>query len=210
MTTIPDTQSSLLVRIRDTRDQAAWEDFCAIYRPVILQMAGRAGIQPMDCEDIAQRVLAAVARSLTRRAHDTQRARFSTWLHRVVHNAIVNAVTRHRSDQAQGGTSALLKLQQQSVFCDINPEGLRLEYHREMFRRAADRIRPEFSGRTWDAFFRTAVGRESVADVARQLSMNPGAIYTARSRVMRRIRDVVRGWSLDSDVIRSDTRTSPS
>jgi len=79
----PETRASLLVRLKDRADQAAWYEFAEIYRPVIVRLAGRRGMQPADAEDLAQEVLAAVARGIDRWQEDPRRARFRTWLHRV-------------------------------------------------------------------------------------------------------------------------------
>jgi RNA polymerase sigma-70 factor (ECF subfamily) len=67
---------------------------------------------------------------------------------------------------------------------------LRLEYRREVFRWAARQVRNEFRQDTWDAFWLTAVQGQSVAVVAKELAKDCGAIYTARSRVMQRIREI--------------------
>ncbi|RLS35057.1 MAG: hypothetical protein DWH78_10560 [Planctomycetota bacterium] len=39
MDEIPETRDSLLIRIADARDQAAWEQFARIYRPVVYNVA---------------------------------------------------------------------------------------------------------------------------------------------------------------------------
>ncbi len=76
----PETRPSLLIRVRDPADHAAWQEFAEIYRPVILRLAQSKGLQAADAEDIAQEVLATVAKAIAEREHDPRRARFSTWL----------------------------------------------------------------------------------------------------------------------------------
>ena len=56
---------------------------------------------------------------------------------------------------------------------------------------AARQIRDEFQPATWDAFWRTAVEGQDAAEVARELQKNTGAIYAAKSRVMRRLREKI-------------------
>ena len=71
------------------------------------------------------------------------------------------------------------------------PTLLRLEHRRELFRWAVRQIRGEFQQSSWDAFWLTAVEGRSVELVAEQLGKNPGAIYAARSRIIRRIQEKV-------------------
>ena len=84
---------------------------------------------------------------------------------------------------------------------------MRLEYRREVFRWAARQVRKEFRQDTWDAFWLTAVEGRSVEAVAKELAKDAGAIYAARSRVMRRIREKVTEYEQDSTSGRSDAAT---
>ncbi len=191
MNSIPDTPVSLLLRVRDPGDREAWHEFVEIYRPVILRLARLKGMQEADAEDVTQRVLTSVAGAVEKRQHDPRRARFRTWLDRVAHNAILNALARSRPDRGSGDSATLEALQQQASQAGPDSDLLRLEYRREVFRWAARQVRKEFHPATWDAFWRTAIEGRPVEVVAKELSKNRGAIYAARSRVMRRIQDKV-------------------
>ncbi len=73
-------------------------------------------------------------------------------------------------------------------------EMVRAEHRREIFRWAARQIRPEFQTDTWNAFWLTAVEGRDVVAVACESRRSCGAIYAARSRVMRRLREKVGEW----------------
>jgi RNA polymerase sigma-70 factor (ECF subfamily) len=66
-----------------------------------------------------------------------------------------------------------------------------LDYRRQIFVAAANKIREEFQTQTWDAFWQTVVNGIAVDEVAHRLVRSRGSIYTARSRVMSRLREVV-------------------
>lgn len=190
-TVTPETRTSLLLRVRNPGNQEAWSEFVAIYAPVIERMALRRGLQPADAEDLVQQVMVSISKAVERRPHDPERAKFRTWLRRVAENAILNALTRRKPDVGSGRTDFVELLAQHSA-----PAGdsalLRRECEEQVFRWAADEIRPEFATETWDAFWSTAVVGEDCETVAARLRKNVGSIYAARSRVMKRLRDQVK------------------
>ena len=191
MNPTPETRASLLIRVRDPADQAAWHEFVEIYRPVILRLARQKGMQEADAEDVAQDVLVAVAKAVELREHDRKRAKFRTWLHRVAQNAILNALARGKPDRGSGDSALLAVLNQHESHTGPDSDLLRLEYRREVFRWAVRQVRTEFHQATWDAFWLTAVEERAVEVVAEELAKNPGAVYAARSRVIRRIQEKV-------------------
>jgi len=191
MNSTPETRASLLIRVRDPADQAAWHEFVEIYRPVILRLARRKGMQEADAEDVAQQVLVALAGAVEQHEHDPKRAKFRTWLGRVAHNAILNALTRGKPDRGSGNSAMLVLLNQHTSPTGPDSDLLRLECRREMFRWAAGQVRKEFHQATWNAFWRTAVEGRPVEVVAEELAKSRGAIYNARGRVMQRIREKV-------------------
>ncbi|MFN0055056.1 MAG: hypothetical protein ACKV0T_23025 [Planctomycetales bacterium] len=62
MTHSPDTRESLLLRIRDSQDREAWQEFVSIYRPLIYRVARRHGLKNADAQNLAQEVLPKVKR----------------------------------------------------------------------------------------------------------------------------------------------------
>jgi RNA polymerase sigma factor (sigma-70 family) len=193
MTLSPQTRASLLVRVRNPADQAAWHEFVEIYWPVIHRLARRKGLQPADADDLAQQVLINVAKTIEERPHDPNRAKFRTWLTRVVQNAVLNALTRAKPDRAAGGDDhphAVLAAPGREPDSQL----LQLELRREIFRWAARQIEPEFQPDTWQAFWQTAVENRDCESVARELNKGVGVIYAARSRVMKRLQEKVREY----------------
>lgn len=198
MSPSPETRPSLLVRLADRADQEAWHEFAQIYGPVVYRLALRKGLQHADAEDLAQQVLTAVSKAIDRWQTDPTRAKFRTWLNRIAHNLIINALTRSAPDRAAGDSLTLDRLHQAAA---DGPDSdlVRMEFRREVFRWAADRIRDEFRSGTWDAFWLTAIEEHTIDEAARRLGMSCGAIYAARSRVMRRLKEKVLEFDEDAD-----------
>lgn len=193
MTESPKTRQSLIVRLKDRHDQEAWGEFLEIYRPLVYRLAISKGLQHADAEDVVQQVFASVAGALDRWEPDAARARFRTWLTTIARNAILNAITRRTADRASGETSERELLSQQPND-DPASQLLLLEARREIFQWAARRVREEFEPATWEAFWLTAVEGREVDEVAPLVGKKAGAIYAARSRVMRRLKEVVTEW----------------
>jgi len=60
----PTTHPSLLLRLRDARDDQAWSQFVDIYAPLVYGYARKHGLQDADAADVTQEVLRSVARSI--------------------------------------------------------------------------------------------------------------------------------------------------
>ena len=65
----------------------------------------------------------------------------------------------------------------------------REEEERLLFRRAMDLMQAEFEEKTWQAFWQVIVDGRSPADVGGDLGMTANAVYLARGRVLRRLRE---------------------
>lgn len=193
----PETRPSLLLRVRDSSDDDAWAQFVAIYQPVIRSMAIGRGLQPADVDDLVQQVLLAVAGAIERFEPDANRSRFRTWLRTIAHHAIINAISRRPRDRAMGGDDPQTLLSQLST--NDQTKSLTIEYRREIFRVAADQIRHEFHPDTWAAFWETVVAGRSVDEVAHAMQKSRGNIYTARSRVMARLKTAVEKIDVESN-----------
>jgi RNA polymerase sigma-70 factor (ECF subfamily) len=187
----------LIQRLQDGGDNAAWEEFASIYRPVIVRIALRKQMQFDDAEDLAQQVLLLVLKNINKWKSDPARARFRTWLQTVVRNATMNALSRRPKDQASGGTNSLQQLHQRPDKADSL--SFDLEWQRETLRWVAHQVRGEFESTTWTAFWDTAIEQLPAQEVAEKIGRSVGAVYIARSRVMQRIKQRIA--ELDDDSI---------
>src|SRR4051794_5735586 len=84
MAEFPLTRASLLLRLRDSRDEAAWREFVQLYTPLVYGYARKQGLQDADAADLSQDVLGAVAGAIGRLEYDPNRGAFRNWLFTVV------------------------------------------------------------------------------------------------------------------------------
>ena len=191
MPEFPETVESLILKVRDPSNRAAWDQFEHLYRPVIFRIARAKGLQHADALDLVQQVLLAVASAIDCYEKQSDRVKFRNWLSRIVRNAILKALTRQPLDRAAGG-SAILDVLSQSPFPDPEIDALiDLEYQRELFRRAAEQVCGDVEESTWLAFELTTLQQIEIETVADRLGISTGGVYAARSRVMRRLRNAV-------------------
>ena len=191
MTEFPETRDSLLVQVRSPANREAWDEFVLTYRPVIYRLARHKGLQDADAQDLAQRVLMAVASAIGSWEKSNESVRFRHWLRRVARNAILNVLTRQPQDRAAGGTSVQELLLEQPSADPHALADIELEYRRELYLRAARIVRDDVEPHTWRAFELTVIENRSIDEAAIELDKPVGTIYAARSRIMRRLRKAV-------------------
>lgn len=192
MTIPPETNSQLLIRLRDPQDREAWTEFVAIYQPLIYRVARRTGLQDADALNLSQDVLQKVSRKAIEK-NVPSGGGFRKWLTVVAKNAAVDAFRKHRPDIAHGGSDVQSQL---GKLADPSDSGtlLKIELKRSAFRWAAARIKNEFKAETWNAFWMTMVEGQSCEHAAAKLKKSVGAIYTSRSRVMQRLKKEVEAF----------------
>ena len=185
------TRGSLIVRLADGRDARDWEEFVEIYAPLVFHFARRRGLQEADAADVTQEVLSAASRALKRGKYDRRKGTFRGWLFTIARNEVYTLLaSRQRGEQASGGTTAQLRL---SAVAEKEEEASwEADYEQRLLAWAAECVKGEVQPATWRAFERTALDRASGETVAAELGLSIGAVYLAKSRVMKRLRELVR------------------
>ncbi len=184
------TRVSLLVRIRDHCDTAAWGEFVEIYAPLVYALARRHGAQDADAADLTQEVLKTVVCAAPAFVYDPERGSFRGWLLTVARNQIRKWISAQRRHPQSGGEKIQHALEMQPAPAE---EAARWdqEYHQRLFEWAAEKVRPSFRPATWQAFWQTTVENCAARDVAAALGLSVGAVYIARSRVLARIKEQI-------------------
>jgi RNA polymerase sigma factor (sigma-70 family) len=183
----PSTRRSLIVKLRDPADTAAWREFVALYEPLVYRLARRKGLQDADAQDLCQDVFQTLARSIDR--WDPARGSFRAWLSRITRNLLVNVLSRGKHRPRGSGSTSIQDLLEAQASDDPSATAVfEAEYRRNLFHLAADKVRGEFAPLTWQAFWQTAVDGCPPKDVAAEIGLSLGALYVARSRVLSRLK----------------------
>ncbi|MBY0522916.1 MAG: sigma-70 family RNA polymerase sigma factor [Gemmataceae bacterium] len=183
------TSLSLLERVQ-AQDKDAWNQLVHLYGPLVYQWCRRWQLQAEDAADVLQDVFQAVAARIRSFRRDRPGDSFRGWLWSITRHKIGDHFRKKSQEpQATGGSDALERLcdlpDQPPPEADDDPAG------QGMVHRAVDLIRPEFEERTWRAFWRVALEGHATKDVAADLGVTPDAVRMAKSRVLRRLRQVL-------------------
>jgi RNA polymerase sigma-70 factor (ECF subfamily) len=146
-------------------------------------------LQAADAADVGQQVFLAVARKVRDFRRDRKGDTFRGWLRTITRSKICDHLRALPEARAEGG-DATLRLQEMAAeeSGGSDPETERRE-EGLLYRRALELIQTEFEARTWQAFWQVVIDGRSPQDVARDLGTTPNAVYLARSRVLKRLRE---------------------
>src|SRR5262245_4288641 len=140
----PLTRASLLVKIRNGTDHAAWREFVTLYGPVVYGFARKRGLQDADAADLMQDVMRSVAAAIGRLDYDRKQGTFRGWLFTITRNKIFNFLSARRiRPQGSGDTTTNLLLDEHPETND-GADAWELEYQRRLAALAMDHIKSEF------------------------------------------------------------------
>lgn len=189
-----ETSRTLLMRLRQPDDAAAWSEFVERYGPRILAWCRRFHLQESDVSDATQEVLVKLVRALRTFDYDRSRGSFRGWLKTVTENTVRDLVGQwRRAILARGDTatrSQLAEVEDAAAVRELT-ESLDREYQLELLAEAERRVRARVKPNTWQAYWLTSIDGRSPADAAAELSMPVSEIYVAKSRVLKMLRECV-------------------
>jgi RNA polymerase sigma-70 factor (ECF subfamily) len=187
------TSRSLLVRAQEG-GEPAWQRLVELYRPLIRGCLLDRGVAAQDTDDLTQEVLAVLVRELPRFRHAGQAGAFRSWVRQITVNRAREFWRSGRSRAAPVGGSAFLdQLQQLEDSDSLLAQHWNQEHDRHVLRHLLGQMHDEFGPTVIQAFYRLTFDEAAARDVARELGMTVGAVYTAKSRVLARLREEAAG-----------------
>ena len=190
-----ETSLSLLDRLRNGSDSAAWERLVTVYTPLLGRWIARyEALQPSDVDDLVQDVLLTVSRELQRFDHNGQTGAFRAWLKAILVNRL-RAFWRTRT-QRPGGVGGSDFQRQLDELADGHSSASRRwdsEHDRHVIERLLERVQPRFGPDTWQAFRRQVIDRVQAPQVAAELALPLHSVYAAKSRVLAALRQEAQG-----------------
>ncbi len=176
------TRPSLLLRIRDPSDAAAWRTFDQVYRPMLVRFGRACGLTHDDAEDVAQQCLAAVSDKIAEFDYDPRKGRFKGWLRTLVNNRVRNMLrTRkvHQADTADFERGAAPGDSPEEIF-----ERIWLEEHLWHCLREVQTEVEETTYRVYEAYVVREWPLQRVCD---EFGLEANNVYTIKWRITQRV-----------------------
>lgn len=180
------THASLLSRVRNPADHAAWLEFERCYRDLLVRYCRARGLQPADADDVTQTILITLARRLRDFEYDPQRGRFRDYLGRIVRHAVYAHASR-RGALPDGLPSGLLATLPADDTQDAAWEREWVSHH---YRRAMATLRATFEPRSVEVFDQLLAGA-TIETVAQAYELSTQAVHKIKQRIRDRLQEVI-------------------
>lgn len=185
------TTSLVLEQLRDFKNEAAWGRLAECFQAPLVAFAEHMGLLGSDAEDVAQETLLAFACGYREGKYDPTKGRLSQWIFGIAYRQIQGARrTRARRNARMAGESAA-----GHAFDDLpgREEATRTwgeECAKSLLARCLRTIRTEVQPKTYRAFELTVFEKRAASDVALELGVSRNAVFKAKHRIVRRIREL--------------------
>ena len=185
------TSFSLLRRLADPNDDA-WFRFHKLYLPFIMKEIQRFPRLASCADDIAQDVLVAVQKSIPE--FERQRdGSFRAWLRQTTRHRILSALRVEKRFPALIDFTEEIS-NQLYQWTDSSSDASQLwdaEHDKTLLKHVLGLVRLQVSEVDWRAFESYALRGESPAQVAAQLEVEINVVYLAKSRILKKIRQLL-------------------
>ncbi len=181
------TPISLFDRLRQPGDAAAWLRFAEICTPLLHRWARHIGVPEPDAYDLVQEVFLVLMAKMPTFQYNASGS-FRSWLCTVATNKW-REMNRRRAEVTLDETDGKfdrIESTESSAFWEK-------EYRQHLVSLALKAMQEWFEPNTWKACWETVVHGRPAAEVGQELDMTEGAVYVAKCRVIRRLRQELAG-----------------
>lgn len=182
------TTSALLDALRDPANSEAWREIDGRYRPILLNLARRAGLNDADAADAAQETLADFFRAYREGRYTRSRGRLRQFLLGISRLKIADV----RRARARGPAPLDTALPENATEADWH-SAWEAEQRTAILQSALDELRrsDKLAPQTLAAFELVAIQHVPAAQAAAQLGLSTQEVYLAKSRCLERLRTLI-------------------
>jgi RNA polymerase sigma factor (sigma-70 family) len=188
------TSISLLNRLQQTDDSKNWNRLVELYAPLLRVWLRKYSLQASDADDLVQEVLMAVSKELKSFDHSGRPGAFRSWLRTILAHRLRNFWrAQGRRPQPPGDSDVERRLEQLEDPASELSEIWNRQHDRHVVRQLLATTESSFEPSTWKAFCRVAIEGARPDLVATELGISLNAVFIAKFRVLKRLREEAEG-----------------
>ena len=179
------TRQTLIQRAQDPQDHNAWDDFVSYYQTFIRMVLQKSKISINESDDLVQDILLKVWKGLPNYEYRQGKAKFRSWLSKIIRNTTINFLVREKSkdaDNVELDERTLLPVSEAEIEKVINNEWVT-----HLTQMAMEKVKEVFSGQAISVFELSMKGK-SAREIGAELSITEESVFVLRSRIKKRLR----------------------
>lgn len=184
--------SSKSQKLDSSTTTTEWDAFYESYSRIIRRFASACGMQDCDVDECSQEVWVAVVDGLNKFEHNPERARFRSWLYRIVSNKAADIVRTKTKHAAISLNDSRRSFSLSDSGQTIQLKDLDAAWRNELLREALIRLKDSNKDRDYNIFVRRTVKSVPAADVAEEYQMTDGAVRVVDHRLRKQLQSILK------------------
>lgn len=176
----------------------AWAEFTELYQPLIIAWLRKFDLQSSDAEDLTQDVLTALFSSVENFGHNGRVGAFRAWLRTITQNTAADFLKRRsKRDLPLGHSSFATAVRELTDSGSTISQVFDRQHDLHLLSTLLGRVATEFQDSTMAVFRQHVIEGQQATKVAETFGVSRHGVYMAKSRVMRRLRELAPGFIED-------------
>lgn len=180
------TRQTLLERAQDPNNETAWEEFVEYYEEFIHFVLNRLGHYGSENDDLTQEVMISIWKSLKESRYDKEKAKFRTWLSRVIKYKLIDSYRKNSTQQKL--KQGFFEERSNDIVVDDGEFDAMIEQEWEvhLIKLALKNISSSYSEQSIQTF-ELAMQGLSDQEIAEKLDMKANSINKLKNRIQKRL-----------------------
>jgi RNA polymerase sigma-70 factor, ECF subfamily len=182
--TWPSTHMTLIERMAVAEDAEAWGYFYKVYSPLIFRFCQRQHLQRADAEDVCQKIIESMRRSLPKYA--AAKGRFRYWFSRVIQRQLAKHQKRKARMPRELGGDAV-----DTIPAATHDPDFEEEVRKYIVGRAVEEIRAKIAPDEWTILSEVVIKGRKPRDLAGEMGWSAPSISKAKYRLIKLLKEKV-------------------
>lgn len=185
------TRPTLLAHLKNTSDQASWNDFFNTYWKLIYGLAIKSGLNDEEAKDVVQETLISVSKAIAEFEYNPEVCSFKTWLRTIIRRRIADQFRKRPRESL--ANDSLQSVETTTSPIDKIPDAQdepvdtiwEEEWQKTVIDVALERLKRRLSAEQYQIFYLSVVKQLAPREVARSLNVSVGRVYLVKHRHFR-------------------------